>query len=145
MSSFYVATATANIDNAEWWIDQIQKYGHTITFDWTPMVREYGRGEPGATATEVLKQAAEADFAGACTCDVLFFLWHPEVYGALIEFGLALRAGTPIWVVGPLPTVKYSIFFAMPEVKQYTPREARDALQTLSDEDKAAQAEKPSR
>lgn len=110
----YVATATPNIDAAEHLIYFIEhNTEHTITYDWTKQVRRTGR-EKREHPDEDIERAAMGDTGGVAVCNLFILLWHPEVYGALIETGMALIMCKPIWIVHPHPgSVKFVIFFKM--------------------------------
>jgi hypothetical protein len=109
----YVASATANVDAVEELIAYIkEETEHSITFDWTEGFRANGR-ERLDFDDHMIEQAANADAIGVAVADLVILLWHPEVYGAMAEFGMACVHGKKLWVVSN-QRVKFSVFFRMP-------------------------------
>ena len=78
--------------------------GHTITYDWT-------RKE------QISKEQATLDAQGVLTAEALILVAEqPYAYcGALVELGLALGRGIPIYVLGTVLDAK-CIFMLLPEI-----------------------------
>jgi len=86
--------------------------GHQITFDWTQdaekiLVHKYVQTDEEAIAN------AEADVRGVRECHVLLAIWHPQVYGTMMEIGMTLYQDKPIWLLG---SWRYSVFWHRPNV-----------------------------
>jgi len=89
--------------------------GHQITFDWTQEAERvvvYGavrNDEEGAAN-------AEADLRGVRECHVLLAVWHPRLYGTMMEIGMTLYQQKPVWLLG---SWRYSVFWHLPNVFQF--------------------------
>ena len=77
--------------------------GHTITFDWT-------------TAEQFCKEQAVLDKQGVMTADALVFIAEKDLRycGALVELGMAVARGIPIYVIGE--AINGCIFITLPQV-----------------------------
>jgi hypothetical protein len=111
----YIASSTENVEKVEHLVNFLKtETRHWVTFDWTESFRAIGsRRESPDDSHERIEQAARADMAGVATCDLFILLWHPEVYGAMAEFGMAMVLNKNAWVVSDEP-VRYSVFFRCP-------------------------------
>ena len=111
----YIASSTDNVEKVEHLIQWIKtQTDHTITFDWTESYRAAGSNRESVEMSEErVERAAAADMAGVASCDLFILLWHPNVYGAMAEFGMAMMLNKTAWVVSDNP-VKYSVFFRCP-------------------------------
>ncbi len=85
----YVAGKFELADRVRETMFQLVDAGHTITYDWT-------------LQTEVNAAQAVADLRGVVEADALVAVFeHLVSYrGALVEFGVALGLGKPIYVIG---------------------------------------------
>lgn len=126
--NFYFASASANWRAVRYWQEYARASGHTISFDWTPMVEEYGRGDPHDTNPEILLQAAVKDLRGVAEATHFVNLWSEDQCGALIETGAAIIDDTPVWIVG---NPRYAIFWELPNVETISERELRWRLENL--------------
>ena len=88
----------------------LEKLGHEITFDWTP---EAARGSQTYRLQSDKLANAEKDVAGVEECDALVALGHPELYGTMLEIGIAIADETPVFLVG---TFRDSVFWSLPLV-----------------------------
>ncbi len=113
-AAFYVATAWNNRESARIAMQQIQAAGHYVTHDWTGMDGEQGPLESDETYFD---RCALCDRIGVETADALILLAHPEAYGAMVEFGMALAAGVPVYVVTH-PQMRDCIFYHLVEVEK---------------------------
>lgn len=111
----YIASSTENVEKVEHLVRFIKEETlHSITFDWTESFRNAGSVRESPEISEArIEQAARADMAGVATCDLFILLWHPAVYGAMAEFGMAMVLNKCAWVVSD-DAVKYSVFFRCP-------------------------------
>ena len=107
----YVAAATRDLDNAKSMMREAQKFGHTITHDWTKSVRKNGRGDPNEVSQEEIAMAAWEDRQGVRKADLFILLWNPHLLGGLIELGFALDRNIPCWIVGE---PRWSVFYVLP-------------------------------
>jgi hypothetical protein len=96
----YVACSSREIDRAERAMDEIRRRGGTITFDWTPDVRQWG---PRAPNPNIGLRCAQDDLGGVRDADVVLVLDSAEPsYGRTIEHGAALALGKLLVVSGPV-------------------------------------------
>ena len=115
----YFASASANWPEVRKWMNLARVRGHEITFDWTTMVEQHGRGEPLSTKHAILKEAAHKDRAGVYDCDVLINLWTNDQCGALLETGMAIAHGK--WVLiaaNSMLDIRYSVFWELNQIEQ---------------------------
>jgi len=88
----------------------LREMGHEITFDWT----EEAAKRKGTYVFESDKLTnAEADLTGVEEADALIAIAHDDLYGTLIEIGMALADDTPVYLVG---NFRDSVFWALPNV-----------------------------
>lgn len=99
----YVAAKWEDGHRAQEVMHRLSAAGHTITYDWT-------------TAPEVSPGQALIDIDGVRRAEALVFLAEqPRAYmGALVEFGVAVERGIPIYVVGQ--GIDPCIFMYLPQV-----------------------------
>ena len=86
----YVAGASAQIDLVEGFIAALKKHSHTITFDWTVVVRRAGSASPDDL--DVRRAAAESDLRGVERSDLMWLVQPDEAStstGAWVELGYA--------------------------------------------------------
>ena len=101
----YVATKWEERARAREVMFQLVEAGHTITYDWT--VQEQ---ESGAQAVHDIDGVIEADvYVGIFEKDLPYC-------GSLMEFGAALGAGKPCYILGKAPITNY-MFFKHPLVR----------------------------
>jgi hypothetical protein len=69
--------------------EQLRQAGHTITYDWT-------------NNEQITTQQAENDFWGVVEAEALVLIAEKDLHycGALVEFGIALGRGIPVYVLG---------------------------------------------
>jgi nucleoside 2-deoxyribosyltransferase len=103
----YIATARVNTDAYHRTRQALEAAGHTITHDWTRDLPDQEPPPGGGLA------ALSADLDGIDTADVVGALWHPAVYGTLVEIGYALSGGKPVLLIGTWPR---SVFWDHPKV-----------------------------
>lgn len=125
MNTIYFAGKSQDWQSIRKWIEIAEECGHTITFDWTKMVEQHGRGNREETPKEVLVSAAVQDCLGVWEAEVLVLFPRDGVYGAMTELGIALATSTTIYVVGEW--ARYSVFFDHPKCEHIT----EDELLTL--------------
>lgn len=124
----YFASASANWSLVQDWIRGARYDGHEITFDWTTMIQEHGRGDPVQNDRAILKEAAHKDRAGVFDCEVFVLLWDDNMLGAIVETGMAIALGKRIWIVGKPTEIRYSIFWELPQVEQIEYEDLRKRL-----------------
>ncbi len=85
----YIATKFENHPRAQEIAKQLQDYGHKITYKWW---------EAGVADAE----QAYRDFMGVMNADALVLIVEKDFRysGALTEFGIALGAGIPVYIMG---------------------------------------------
>ena len=84
----------------------LQDAGFRITHDWT------GESTAGKSPEEVepfLTVCAENDFVGVVDADAVLVLNHDRAFGAMVEMGIAIARGIPVFVVGY--KIRDNIFF----------------------------------
>lgn len=81
------------------------QFRHTITYDWTVVEQE--------SAVQAVKDAE-----GVQTADVLVLIAEEDVpyAGALVELGIAIGCGIPVFVLGTAPITRRCIFMKHPLV-----------------------------
>ena len=109
----YVASKFEDKERAWALIERLKDEGITITHDWT---HEDDTGMDASTRSTYLRKCAEADVDGATRADIFIMLGHPNLRGALVEFGVALASGAVCLVVDPERT--NNIFFMKRQVHQ---------------------------
>ena len=99
----YVASKFEEAPRVRSVMTSLRLAGHTITFDWT-------HGE------QLSAEQANLDVQGVLDAEALVFIAEiPLRYcGALVEFGLALGRGIPIYVMGHC--IDQCIFMQLPQV-----------------------------
>lgn len=70
--------------------DKMANLGYRFSFDWT-LEKDLN---PYAKNQEEAELAALKMKRGAAECDIFILVWDDNLYGALIEFGIALGANT---------------------------------------------------
>lgn len=108
----YFAGHSSQWQQVQTWIEGAKELGHTVTFDWTAMVAQHGRGSVEHTPREVLIEAAVKDTQGVVDADLFVLFGHEGLYGAMAELGMALATETEVWIVENPP--RYSVFFDHP-------------------------------
>ena len=85
----YVASKFENRTRVQEVMAQLVTAGHEITYDWT-------------RNSQVSSIQAEADLDGVLDADALVLIVEDDLpyRGALVEFGIALGAGIPVFVMG---------------------------------------------
>jgi len=98
-------------------------HGHIITYDWT-VIAERQANPAGATVESgkaFLADCAQKDWLGVKSCHTFIGLWHPEVFGTIVEFGIALAYAKELWLVGDWRNARRlnSPFFYLPNVRYH--------------------------
>lgn len=123
---FYVASRFRRYQRARAVIEILEQRGHTITFDWTRSADEFDQttGEPlvpvgGATIdTATIEEQgiwADNDQQGVEDSDGVIVIADSDLYGALIETGIAFGRRVPVAVIAP---ERWSIFWAPSEMRR---------------------------
>lgn len=101
-------------------ITQFRQAGFAISHDWT---RASGIEKPYLEHVEWNRAAAEAMRAGVKRSEVFVLLCGGDIYGAMVEFGMAISeplqdpfSRRRIYVVGDPKELRQSIFFTLLEV-----------------------------
>lgn len=84
----------------------LQDAGFRITHDWT------GESTAGKAPEEIgpfLEVCAENDYVGVTEADAVLLLNHDRAFGAMVETGIAISRGIPVFVVGY--KIRDNIFF----------------------------------
>ncbi len=84
----------------------LQDAGFGITHDWT------GESSAGKSPEEIgpfLEICAENDYVGVTEADAVLLLNHDRAFGAMVEMGMAIARGIPVFVVGH--KIRDNIFF----------------------------------
>lgn len=113
MNKIYFAGKSDQWEEIRGWINFAKSHGHEITFDWTEMVEQHGRGNQEQTPQDVLIRAAVEDCQGVFDAEVLVLFPDAGIYGAMTELGIALATPTKIYIVGKWD--RYSVFFDHPK------------------------------
>ena len=92
----YVASSFKNQAEVKEVMSQLVSLGHRITFDWTG---EDASGLKGSELTRYLTECAMSDMNGVNSADAVIVINHPEMRGALVEMGMAIASGKPIFLV----------------------------------------------
>ena len=102
----YVASKWEEKERARQVMFELVEHGHSITFDWT-------------TNAKFTTEGALRDVRGVLDADVLVCVLEKDLpyRGALLEWGIALGAGKPVYVIGGSPAVAKNIFSKHPNVK----------------------------
>jgi hypothetical protein len=103
----YVATSFVNISEARFVMDALIKAGHGVTHDWTLAKVPDGFTEKERNA--FLQECGRADYEGVMEADALVLINHDLARDAMAEFGAALGAGIPVFVL--YPGRRESVFF----------------------------------
>ena len=105
----YVATKWENRQRARIVMADLKDLGHTITWDWT--------NDAGDGVMNQRKQAIN-DYNGVIDADaVVLILENDYPYeGTLVELGIALGAGKPVFILGEAPVTKRCVFIQHPNV-----------------------------
>lgn len=117
---FYVAAKTHDLRRARMAMQILRAHDHLVTHDWTGPVEERlmreRLGEDSfiveAEETEAKRKMAIDDARGVTMSQCVVALAHPRVCGTLVEIGIAIGAGIPVWLVGMFP---HSVFWELPE------------------------------
>lgn len=118
--SVYVAGASKEFDRAKRWIDELEKTGIRVTYDWTKAVEKYGSCGSALTKSEKWF-FARGDLRGI---DEATFVWllAPPVeatsIGMWIEFGYALYVQSKKILISP-PVSDRCIFAELAQVVEY--------------------------
>ena len=101
----YVATKWENRDEAARVMKDLQDLGHVITCDWT-------------TVDQESQAQAAADMAGVLFAEAVIVLAEQDwpFKGTYVEMGMALAAGTQVYIVGPYAN---TIFDKLPTVRRF--------------------------
>lgn len=97
-------------------LDGVKRQGFDITYDWTKV----NLPKPLLKYPETTLPAAIKMKQAAINTDIFILIWDDSLYGALVEFGMALGASTEknpkvLFIVGSKE--REGIFEVMPEVK----------------------------
>lgn len=105
----YVAGRTNERERVRQVQDECRAAGHTIAHDWTAL----GGSDADLSALQSARIAAE-EAAAVSNSDLLILCWAPVMLGALLEVGMALRGGVPVWV---LDATQPSVFWHLAGVR----------------------------
>lgn len=114
----YVAGKFEDYEHVRAVQDFLEKLGHTITFDWTKEAQqqeELGRSQEQRSHATRLGNA-RSDVQGVEEADALVALMRPDVYGTMVEIGIAIADETPVYLVAGPQGIRYSIFWELPLV-----------------------------
>lgn len=112
MARIYVAAKFEEAKRAREVMDLLEDHGHVISHDWTA---EDATGLSGQDLEDYLSKCARQDFFGVTSADAVLLLNHGQLFGGMVEFGLALGLGKKVVVVEP--GVRDCIFWHMKEVE----------------------------
>lgn len=103
----YVATKYEEWPRARDVAALLETWGHEITFKWWEVQAP-------------LKDKAQMDLAGVQAADALVVIFEQDLpyRGAFVEFGAALGAGKPIFVLGNAIDDQMCVFVAHPLVRR---------------------------
>lgn len=125
----YVAGKLEEAVRVNSWVNDLLKWGYNITYDWTVDAKP-PKGTPFEEATYKYI-CGQKCLRGAAQADVLLLLGHPNLKGALVEFGAAMAMGARCIVVDREKCE--NVFFNCDHVKHMTEDEARSYLKVLID------------
>lgn len=90
---FYIASKFEERLKVRWLMDKLEDLGHEITCDWTD--HKYGgEGYPISYAKDDVDGVGSADAYAGLFIDDYYYK------GALVEMGMALAGGIPIYIIG---------------------------------------------
>lgn len=92
----------------------LRALGHEITFDWTV---EDDSGLSGDERELYWRACGANDVDGVRRADAVLLLNHPLAFGTMVEFGLALAWGKPIFLVGA--DIRNTVFFWVPGIRRF--------------------------
>lgn len=103
---FYIATKFQNKEGVKNAIRLLTKAGHTVPFDWSE-------------AQVANREQAELDVKGVRDAQALLGLFEEEYEykGAIVEFGIAVALGKPIFIIGN--KLDSMIFIHLPNVYKF--------------------------
>ncbi len=93
----YVAAKFEDARRARAVMDFAQTRGHVVTHDWTG---EDSTGLEGAERSAYMGRCAVEDLEGVRKADAVVVLAHPALFGGMVEVGVAIGLGIPVYVVG---------------------------------------------
>jgi hypothetical protein len=120
----YVAARFGQYERARALMDDLAAAGHEITHDWTrteefdadgrPRFREAGTGDaPTTIPAERLTRHADDDVRACQRAEAIVVLADEPLCGALIEIGVGLASGCPVYVCAPW---RWTVFWEHPLV-----------------------------
>jgi len=117
----YVAGKFQEYERVRSFMRRVRTKNHFISHDWTRTTEFDDNGHPKTEKETDLSlqdqiKFATDDFNGVKTAELFIQLGHPELNGAMVEFGIALQRGIPCWIVDPK---KHTIFYNLPGVTIY--------------------------
>jgi hypothetical protein len=84
-------------------MSSLEKAGHQITYDWTPLYKQYySNGKKKPVPDDVKDEAVRGCISGINDANVLVgYVWHDLPYqGAYCELGIGIVFGKPIYLLG---------------------------------------------
>lgn len=103
----HVSSAIVNTEQVRRVMAMVRDNGHQVTRDWTEDVVP-PPGEPDERREELLRRG-RAEYAAIRRSALLILLNHRDGVAMHTEYGIALGAGRPVWVVN-LPRALPSLF-----------------------------------
>ncbi len=94
----YVASKFENVVEVRDAMKRLQDLGHEITHDWT---NENPGDLKDIELEEFMAGCAIKDMYGVETADALLAINHPLGKGMFVEMGMAIAAGTPVFIAFP--------------------------------------------
>ena len=88
---FYIAAAYANKDTARLLGEMVEQHGHEVTCKWydRPLTTMVDLPHEDWLAQDVVKSIHSKDSVGVLQCDVFVLIFTDDVYGGLVELGMA--------------------------------------------------------
>jgi len=113
----YIAAKTHDYPRAREIMKVARGLGHEVTQDWTVAVERHGVEQEQEPPTDEQRQEyAMNDLRGVANAQQYVGLWHPNLKGTWIEFGIAVGLAIPIWMVGVPDEWHHLVFLHLPLV-----------------------------
>lgn len=128
----YVASSTRNLEQVHAVQQWVREEGHTITHDWAATIPAGHQGGDDGLTHQQAQTAAERDLRGVRRADLIIALYHPALFGGLIEVGAAIAHGWPVWLtaagVWSVDDWRESVFFHLSNVHRVEITDVRRLL-----------------
>lgn len=94
----------------------LREHGFDISYDWTKAHDEFPKLTSAVQRDVYQLEQAKRDLKGALEADFQLCLGHEKIRGGMVELGVALAIGCPIFIVDA--RLCDNVFFHLPQVKK---------------------------